>query len=126
MVRRVFAEMQSTGALPALKDGTVSPVIVTGLDALGRGHDLNKLMTLLELVGQMGEPLYSKLNLDNLVMRVAMSLGIDVKGLIKTEAQIMQEQQQAIAAQSAMAGGEAAAQQAGAQMGAQAQGQVPM
>lgn len=122
MVRRVFAEMQSTGALPALKDGTVSPVIVTGLDALGRGHDLNKLMTLLELVGQMGEALYSKLNLDNLVMRVAMSLGIDVKGLIKTEAQIMQEQQQAIAAQSAMAGGEAAAQQAGAQMGAQAQG----
>lgn len=124
MVRRVFAEMQSSGQLPALKEGTIEPVIVTGLDALGRGHDLNKLMTLLELTQGMGEALYSKLNLDNLVMRVAMSLGIDVRGLVKTDEQIAQEQQQAIAAQTALAGGEAAATQAGAQMGAQAG--VPM
>jgi hypothetical protein len=125
LVRRVFAEMQSTGALPAMKDGTIEPVIITGLDALGRGHDLNKLMTFLEVISGMGEALYSKLNLDNLVMRVAMSLGIDVKGLVKTDEQVMQEQQQNIAAQSAMAGGEAAATEAGAQMGAQ-QASAPM
>ena len=125
LVRRVFAEMQSTGALPAMKDGTIEPVIITGLDALGRGHDLNKLMTFLEVISGMGDALYSKLNLDNLVMRVAMSLGIDVKGLVKTDEQIMQEQEQNIAAQSAMAGGEAAATEAGVQMGAQ-QASAPM
>jgi hypothetical protein len=119
MVKRVFAEMQSSGALPNIKEGAVEPVIVTGLDALGRGHDLDKLMTFLEITSGMGEALYSKMNLDNLVMRIAMSLGIDVRGLVKTDEQIAQEQQAMVEQQAAMAGGEAMATQVGAQMGSQ-------
>jgi hypothetical protein len=125
MVRRVFKEMQSRNLLPAVKEGAIEPVIVTGLDALGRGHDLTKLMTFLEIIQGMGEALYSKLNLDDLVMRVAMSLGIDARGLVKTDEQIAQEQQQAIAAQGAMAGTEAAATQMGQQAGAMQAG-APM
>lgn len=75
----------------------VRPAIVTGLEALGRGHDLRKLDALVagaaETVG--AQALSTELNVGDYLRRRATALGIDIDGLFKTEAQKQAEQQQA-------------------------------
>ena len=43
VVRRLIARLKDKGRFPKLPKGTVRPIIVTGFEALGRGHELNKL-----------------------------------------------------------------------------------
>ena len=82
--------------MPALPKGIVQPTITTGLEALGRGHDLNKLAAMLEQLSQLGpETLMKHMNIGDYISRVGTSLGIDMKGLIKTEEEMNQEMQQA-------------------------------
>lgn len=52
LVRRLLIQLQKTGELPDLPEGLVEPAITTGLEALGRGHDLNKLRVLMEYIAQ--------------------------------------------------------------------------
>lgn len=66
----------------------VSPAIVTGFAALGRGHDAEKLMRFVEKVGMiLGNPaIAQKLNVDELITRMAIADGIDVAGLLLEQA----------------------------------------
>ena len=94
--------MSKTGRLPKLPKKIVKTTIVTGLEALGRGHDLNKLDSFIQGAAQLlGEDFSTYVNMSDYLKRRATSLGIDVEGLIKTEEEIQFEQQQA--AQQAMA-----------------------
>ena len=78
----------------------MKPQIVTGIEALGRGQDLNKLAQFLEYLGPLGpEAIMQNLNLDDYIDRLGASLGIDTGGLIKSPEQKQQEQQQAQEAQ---------------------------
>ena len=43
MVRRLMYQMEKSKKLRTMPKGVVRPTIVAGLEALGRGHDLNKL-----------------------------------------------------------------------------------
>ena len=94
MVTRLMFRMQRSGELPTLPKGIVSPVITTGLDALGRGNDLNKLDTFMSAIMQIPEAA-SRLNWSNYMTRRATALGIDTEGLIKTDEQVQAEQAQA-------------------------------
>ena len=93
-VRRLLDKMEKQKKLPKLPKDILSPVIVTGLDALGRGHDLNKYKVLLGMIKEsgLGEAIMSRLNVDNLITRLGTALMIDMDGLVKTPEQLAQEQ----------------------------------
>lgn len=81
------------GKMPKMPKDTVKPTVVTGIEALGRGQDLNKLATFLQYLQPLGaEVIASEMNLGDYIDRLAASLGIDTSGLIKSEEQKMQEQ----------------------------------
>ena len=88
--------------MPKFPKDKVKPKIVTGMEALGRGQDLNKLSQFLEYLSPLGpEVIAQKLNIDDYMDRLGASLGIDTGGLIKTDEQIQQEQAEAMEQQKA-------------------------
>jgi hypothetical protein len=100
LVNRLMDRMTRAKRLPPLPKGVVKPAIVTGLEALGRGHDLNKYMQLLQALQPLGPQVLAQfMNPGDYISRVATSLGIDPAGLVKTEEQMQQEQQMAQQAQ---------------------------
>lgn len=95
-VVRIMDRMTKAKRLPTLPKGIVKPVIVTGLEALGRGQDLNKYNMLLAAIQPLGPEVLAKyMNPGDYISRVATSLGIDASGLVKSQDQIDQEAAQA-------------------------------
>jgi len=116
LVTLLLARMEQEGKMPKLPKDTVKPTVVTGIEALGRGQDLNKLATFLQYLQPLGpEVIQSELNINDYIDRLGASLGIDTSGLVKSEQQKQAEQQQAMMAQQ---------QQMMDQVGMQAAGQV--
>lgn len=111
----------------ALPDGIVEPVIVTGLEALGRGHDYDKLVMFGQTLQQMfgGEIIAQYANVDAIISQLGTSLGIETNGIIKTSEQMQQEAQQAQQQALLSQGGQAFAQEAGAGAGRNVTGQNP-
>lgn len=100
LVNRLIDRMTRQKRLPKLPKGVVQPSIVTGLEALGRGHDLSKYQTLFSVLGPLGaDTILPHFNVSDLITRVGTSLGIDMNGLVKTEQQMAEERQQAMMAQ---------------------------
>lgn len=107
-------------------EGLVEPVIVTGVEALGRGHDYNKLVQFSQTLQQLlGPEIFSQYtNVDAVIEQVGTSLGIETDGLIKSAEQIQQEKAAAMMQQLsqqgmgavAESGGKAAGEQVGPQM----------
>ena len=88
--------MQDSKEIPALPKNSVKPTIITGIEALGRGNDLQKLREFVAELGnlaQMNPQVVQSLNPDDLIKRIATSLGIEMEGLIKTQEQMAAEQQ---------------------------------
>jgi hypothetical protein len=103
-IHRKMDMMTKSKELPALPK-TVKPQIVTGLEALGRGNDKNKLVNFITTLGsQLGAEVIQKyINADNLISRLATADGIETKGLVKTPEDLQAEQeQQEMAQQQAM------------------------
>ncbi len=94
LVNLLLAKMQKEGKMPKFPKDTLKPQIVTGLEALGRGQDLNKLSQFLQMLQPLGqEVIQSELNIGDYLDRLGASLGIDTQGLVKSDEQKMQEQQ---------------------------------
>jgi hypothetical protein len=102
LVKRLMYQMERQKRLPVLPEGTVQPVIVTGMEALGRGNDLNKLNMFFQAAGMIAQ-LPPEINKSDALMRTGASLGIDMKGLVKSpeelQAEMEAQQQQAMMAQ---------------------------
>jgi hypothetical protein len=101
LVHLIMPRMQESDELPAFPKGTVRPIIVTGLEALGRGNDLQKLK---EFVGDAIQTLTPQiaqryLNISDYLNRLATGAGIDPDGLVKTEEEIQQMLEQEAQAQ---------------------------
>jgi hypothetical protein len=94
--------MQKEKKIPELPDEGLKPLIVTGVEALGRGEDLNKLGQFLQSLMPLGEQALAELNISDYINRLAGSLGIDTEGLVKTEEQKQLEAQEAEAKQAQM------------------------
>lgn len=111
------------GDLPRLPEGVVDPVVITGLEALGRGQDLQKLDVFLRGLQETFGPeaVSREISLKNYATRRAAALGIDTEGLFKSEEQKAQEQQQHQMAQLLEKGGPGAIQEAMKQYGNAAQ-----
>lgn len=97
MVSRLMARMSKAGRLPKLpKNDLIRPLIVTGVEALGRGNDLTKLDLFLSGLAQIFGPeaLAQFVNVENYLKRRATALNIDTEGLVKTAEEMAQMRQQ--------------------------------
>jgi len=96
LVNVLLQKLVKSKKMPKFPKESVKPQIVTGMEALGRGQDLNKLSQFLQYLQPLGpEAIMSNLNLDDYIDRLGASLGIDTNGLVKSAEQKQAEQQQA-------------------------------
>lgn len=97
LVNLVMTSMLKRKKLRKLPKGVVRPIIVTGLDALGRGQDLQKLdVFLMGIRDSLGpQAIAQYLDVQGYLTRRASSLGLDLNGLVKSQEQLQAEQQQA-------------------------------
>jgi len=69
LVNLLLAKMQKEGKMPKFPKDTLKPQIVTGLEALGRGQDLNKLQAFLQYLAPLGQQvLAQELNIDDYIV----------------------------------------------------------
>jgi len=76
-------------------------IIVTGVEALGRNNDIEKLRQLNGLLQELGSPerVLEKMNIDNYINDIAKNLGLPEGRYIKGQEQLQAEQQQAASQQ---------------------------
>jgi hypothetical protein len=95
LVSLLMTRMQRQGKIPALPKEMVKPTITTGMEALGRTADLQKLDLFLQSLQILGADALTKfLNVDEYIKRRASALQIDTKNLIKSQAEVEQKAQQ--------------------------------
>jgi len=117
LVQRLMDRMAKKKKLPKIPKDKVTPTIITGIEALGRGNDLNRLDIYLSGISQIlgPETLNQYINMREYMTRRAAALGIDTQGLVKSEEEIQmqmqQQQMQAMAQQVAPNAADAVAQQ---------------
>jgi uncharacterized protein with GYD domain len=96
MVTILMTRMQKQNKIPAFPNGIVKPTITTGMEALGRSADLQRLDMFLQSLAVLGqEAVATYLNVDEYIKRRAAALQIETKGLIKSQEEVAQAQQQA-------------------------------
>jgi hypothetical protein len=96
LVSILMANMERQSRLPVLPKGVVKPTITTGIEAIGRGNDVARLTEFVQTISMLGPEVVAQyLNVSDFIKRVAVSKQIDAEGLIKSEEQMAQEQQQA-------------------------------
>ena len=96
LVKRVMSQMERLNLLPELPQGSkgIEPVIITGIEALGRGHDLTKLDTFIRYAQVFPDAFATYVKQDEILRQIAASLSINSASVIKTPEEVMQEQQQ--------------------------------
>lgn len=109
--------LQATKKIPNLPKEAVEPTVSTGLEALGRGQDLDKLMQFINAL-QLVQPMSQDpdINMSNLKLKLANGIGIDTAGLLMTQ----EEQAQRMAQEAMRTGVQNAAAAGGAGLGAAA------
>lgn len=99
LARRNIAKMRATGEMPKLPKGALEPVIVTGFDALGRGHELNKYRQYFtDGVSMFGEAFLAEFKTGDVAKMMATQYNVDIKDLLKTPEEKAEEQQQQMGA----------------------------
>lgn len=96
LVSILMSNMERAGKLPALPKGKVKPAITTGIEAIGRGDDITRLSSFLADLEPLGPGVAAQyINVGDYIMRAGTARQIDMDGLVKPDAQVQQEQQQA-------------------------------
>lgn len=118
IIKVLLKLLQATSKIPSLPPEAVEPVVSTGLEAIGRGQDLERLNTVINAWAML-TPLAQDpdLNMRNIKQRIASAAGVDVTGLLLTPEEKQQQEAQALQ-QQAMASG---ANSLGAAMGSDPQ-----
>ena len=96
LVERLMTRMSKNKRLPKIPKDIVKPTVITGVEALGRGNDLNRLDMFLAGANQVVGPeaVAQYVNVGDYFKRRATALGIETEGLIKTEEEVQQTTQQ--------------------------------
>ena len=97
LVKRLTTTLGKKKKLPKLPEDLVQPVIITGVEALGRGNDLQRLDSFIAGAAQVVGPeaIMSTLNVGEYFKRRATALGISTESLLKSPEELQAEQQQA-------------------------------
>lgn len=99
VIRRYIALLTKKKLLPVLPKETVKPRITTGIDAIGRGQDYNKLAAFMQTVAGIPPQPPAEVTIGEYLLRIATALGIDPNGLIKSQEELQAMQQEAQNAQ---------------------------
>jgi hypothetical protein len=104
LVRRFLAYMTESRQIPALPKAALRPVIVTGFEALGRNHSLNKLKAYFADMSQTLGPqvVAQRANVDEIAKRFALGYSIESPEELWISNADFQKQQQQQVAQQAM------------------------
>ena len=96
-LNRKLSVFQKTGEIPRIPKGMVKPIIVAGINSLGRGQDVQALGAFLQTIAQTMGPdaIATYINPEEVVKRLAAAQGIDVLNLVKSMQEVQEEQQQA-------------------------------
>jgi hypothetical protein len=95
IVRILLNQLQATAQIPDMPKEAVEPTVSTGVEALGRGQDLDKLNQFLGAMTQVAQLKDdADLNMSNIKLRLANAIGLDTSGLLLTEAEKAQLQSQ--------------------------------
>ena len=96
-LNRKLSELQRVGAIPKIPKDLVSPTIVAGVAALGRGQDAESLQQFITTLSQTIGPdaVNQYINQDEFIKRLAAAQGIDVLNLVKGQEEVQQAQQAA-------------------------------
>ena len=96
LVKRFMNQMTAMGAIPDLPQGAkgVEPCITTGIEALGRGHDLTKLDTFIRYAQVFPEAFQNAVKQTEILAQIATALGLDASSVVKTQQEIEEEQKQ--------------------------------
>jgi hypothetical protein len=79
-----------------IRDKNVKLTVTTGLEALGRGSDLNKLTMFGQTLAQFAQIAQATgMKMDVIAQKIANSLNLDITGLMPTQEEIAAQQQQA-------------------------------
>jgi hypothetical protein len=96
LVTVLMARMEKQKKLPILPKGMVRPQITTGVDAIGRGQDSEKLRAWMDDISVLGpEVVAGNIIATDYIKRSGVARGIDMKGLVKSKEQLEAEQQAA-------------------------------
>lgn len=79
-----------------IKDKSVKLMVTTGLEALGRGSELNKLLQFGQTLAQFAQISQATgMKMDVIAQKIATSLNIDIEGLMPTQEELAQQQENA-------------------------------
>jgi hypothetical protein len=85
LVEILLGQLQRDGKMPEFPQGVMKPQILTGIAALGRTQELDKLRVLLEYLTPFGpEIIAENMNVDEYIKRVTASIGLETDGLVPT------------------------------------------
>jgi len=101
MLTVILDRLQKTKRIPKLPKGIVKPTIITGMEAIGRSQDLERLQMFVQTAVSLGAQ--GSLKMDQILTRAGASIGLDTKDIVKTKEEIAQEQQQAMQQQMMLA-----------------------
>ena len=93
-VAHMVSEAIKDGDLPRdmFEDGDIKAEVITGIDAIGRGQDVEALREIIQL-GKDVEEVKAELNWPEVLTRYFVSRGLELDGLLKTPQQKIEEQQ---------------------------------
>lgn len=120
LIKRLLVDLQLARKIPNLPKEAIEPMVITGLDAIGRGQDLEKLTMFFGASAPIMQFVSGDVNWSNFLLRIAEATGIDPAGLLMTpeerEAKQAQEAEQQAVQAAAAQGGAAAGANAGMAM----------
>ncbi len=96
-LNRKLSIFQKTGEIPRIPKGMVKPIIVAGINSLGRGQDVQALGGFLQTIATTMGPdaISTYINPDEVIKRLAAAQGIDVLNLVKSVEERDEADQQA-------------------------------
>ena len=93
-LNRKMSVFQKSGDIPKLPKNIVRPVIVAGVNALGRGQDRESLQMFMQTIAQTMGPdsIIRYINPEEVIKRLAAAQGIDVLNLVKSMEETQREE----------------------------------
>ena len=95
LVTLLMFNMQKAKRLPNLPKGLLKPTVTTGLSALGRNKDLEKLQQFGQIALQAAQlKQLGSVDVQEYMLRATVAIGLDADGLVITKEQMQADQQQ--------------------------------
>ena len=94
LIRVLINQLSARGVLPDLPEGTIDFSITTGMEALGRGYDLQKIDTFLMYLQKLPPEIQQRVKPEGILLAITNALSLDREPLIKSDVEIQQEMQQ--------------------------------